>query len=202
MAQQHEEILLVVLILKDTSLTHKHNHTPMLTYQSVPPAPGRRWCGTSHYRNVRGWSLCISETQQQWPPRPLGSAIGRIWTLGDAAALVGIPYHAPLDEKKKKNMNIRRKMYHQTGRIVCMQRILLLFSWALLHPPPLPAGIKHVCKQTQRDDVAFYETKTFYGETKHMFAKEVENKCLFLSDFLQFVLPPQSHRPQLLAKSW
>lgn len=72
-----------------------------LTYQSAPPAPGRRWCGKSRCRSVRGWSLCISETRPRWRPRPPGSAIGRIETPGDAAGLVGIPCHAPLRKQMK-----------------------------------------------------------------------------------------------------
>lgn len=73
-----------------------------LTCQSVPPALDRRWYGTFHYRSVHGWNLCISETRQQWPPRPLGYVTGQSGILCDAVALAGTLYRAPLKWKEKR----------------------------------------------------------------------------------------------------
>lgn len=86
-----------------------------LTCQSVPPALDRHWYGRFHYRSVHGWNLCISETQQQWPLRPLGYGTGQNGILCDVVALARTLYRAPLKWKEKWG-NVRDKKKISKGQ--------------------------------------------------------------------------------------
>lgn len=154
----------------------------MLTYQCVPSTPGRRWCGRSHCQSARGRSLYKYETLQQWPPRPLGFVIGRIWTHGDAVALEGIPYRALLRKKEK----VKIKSY-TIRHIVCLQNVTCV---SVLHPSSLTAGKETGTMCSTKEFIVRYWV-AFYRVTRHVCSLPLS----------QYILLTVS-QPELLARSW